>query len=50
MKHWVIYIAFAWLGTIILGGVDAVRAVRKGPQPQPQPLVSEPHRQNKLGA
>ena len=41
-----IYIAFAWLGTIILG--IAVQAIHKGPQTQPQP--SKPPRQNELGA
>jgi hypothetical protein len=38
MEHWGIYLAYAWMGTIILGLVDAVRAIRKGPQPQAQPL------------
>jgi hypothetical protein len=42
MEHWGIYIAFAWLGTIILGVVDAVQAIRKGPQTQPQPLEPKP--------
>ncbi len=37
MEHWGIYLAYAWMGTIILGVVDAVQAVRKGPQVEPQP-------------
>ena len=48
MEHWGIYIAYAWLATIVYAFGDAVQAIRKGPQTQPQPL--EPHRQNKLGA
>lgn len=35
MEHWGIYLAYAWVGTIILGVTDAVQAIRKGPQPQP---------------
>jgi hypothetical protein len=37
--HWGIYVAYAWLGTIIWAFTDAVQAIRKGPQPQPQPSV-----------
>ncbi len=37
--HWAIYIAYAWLGTIIWAFADAVQAIRKGPQLQPQPSV-----------
>jgi len=32
MEHWGIYVAYGWLATIVLGVVDAVRAIRKGPQ------------------
>ena len=46
MEHWGIYLAYAWMGTIILGLVDAVRAIRKGPQPQAQPLG--PHGSSRL--
>ncbi len=46
MEHWGIYIAYAWMGTIILGLVDAVRAIRKGPQPEAQPLG--PHGPSRL--
>jgi hypothetical protein len=35
MEHWGIYLAYGWLATIVLGVVDAVRAIRKGPQLQP---------------
>jgi hypothetical protein len=35
MEHWGIYVAYGWLATIILGVVDAVQAIRKGPQLQP---------------
>ena len=34
MEHWGIYLAYGWLATIVLGVVDAVRAIRKGPQLQ----------------
>ena len=42
MEHWGIYIAYAWLGTIIWAFTDAAQAIRKGPQLQPQP--SQPYR------
>ena len=42
--HWGIYIAYAWLATIIWAFADAVQAIRKGPQPQPLP--SEPYIHN----
>jgi hypothetical protein len=48
MEHWGIYIAYAWLATIVYAFADAVLAIRKGPQTQPQP--SEPRHQNELGA
>ena len=35
MEHWGIYIAYAWLGTILWAFTDAVQAIRKGPQLQP---------------
>ena len=41
MYHWGIYIAYAWLATIIWALTDAVQAIRKGPHLQPQP--SEPY-------
>jgi hypothetical protein len=44
MEQWGIYIAYAWLATIIWAFADAVQAIRKGPQPQAQP--SEPYVQN----
>jgi hypothetical protein len=44
MYHWGIYIAYAWLATIIWALTDAVQAIRKGPQLQPQP--SEPYVHN----
>ncbi len=37
--HWGIYITYAWLGTIIWAFTDAVQAIRKGPQLQPQRSV-----------
>ena len=40
MDHWGIYIAYAWLATIILAFADAVQAIRRGPQLHLQP--SEP--------
>ena len=42
MEHWGIYIAYAWLATIIFAFTDAVQAIRKGPHPQPQSQPSEP--------
>ncbi len=39
MEHWGIYIAYAWLATIIWAFGDAVQAIRKGQQPEPQPSV-----------
>ena len=47
MERWGIYIAYAWLATIIFAFADAVLAIRKGPRPQPQPL--EPHSHEKVG-
>lgn len=44
MEHWGIYIAYAWLATIIWAFTDAVQTIRKGPQPQPQ--SSEPYVHN----
>jgi len=41
VEHWGIYIAYAWLATIMWAFIDAVQAIRKGPQPQPQPLLAE---------
>ena len=35
MEHWGIYVAYAWTATIVFAIVDAVLAIRKGPQPQP---------------
>ncbi len=43
MDHWGIYVAYAWLATLVLALTDAVRAVRKGPQPQAQPSQSYTH-------
>lgn len=37
MEQWGIYIAYAWLATIIWAFADAVQAIRKGPQPQAHP-------------
>jgi hypothetical protein len=37
MEHWGIYLAYGWMATIVLGVVDAVQAIRKGPQLQPEP-------------
>ncbi len=37
MEHWGIYVAYGWLATIILAFTDAVQAIRKGPQPAPEP-------------
>jgi hypothetical protein len=48
MEHWGIYIAYVRLATIFYAFTDAVQAIRKGPQIQPQPL--EPHSQNRLDA
>ena len=42
MEQWGIYIAYAWLATIIWAFTDAVQAIRKGPQPHP----SEPYTHN----
>ncbi len=39
MAHWAIYVAYAWLGTIIFAFTDAVQAIRQGPRPKPQPLA-----------
>ncbi len=36
-----IYVAYGWLATIILAFTDAVRAIREGPQPEPQPVMPE---------
>ena len=44
MEHWGIYLAYAWLATIVLGVTDAVQAIRKGPQPQ----TVAPHAHNRL--
>jgi len=44
MENWGIYIAYGWLATILLAFTDAVRAIRKGPQPAPQP--AEPATRN----
>ena len=44
MEHSGIYIAYAWLATIIWVFGDVVQAIRKGPQPQPQ--ASEPYTRN----
>jgi hypothetical protein len=44
MEHWGIYIAYGWLATLVLAFTDAVRAIQKGPQPQPQ--RSEPYTHN----
>ena len=30
MEHWGIYVAFAWLATIVYAFADAVQAIRKG--------------------
>jgi hypothetical protein len=38
MEHWGIYLAYGWMATIVLGVVDAVRAIRKGPQRLPAPV------------
>jgi len=46
MEHWGIYVAYVWMATIVYAFADAVHAIRKGPQPQPQPL--EPHSQTKF--
>ena len=39
MEHWGIYLAYGWMATIVLGVVDAVQAIRKGPQPKPEPTL-----------
>jgi hypothetical protein len=46
MEHWGIYIAYAWLATIVWAFADAAQAIRKGPQLQP----SEPSFHKKLDA
>jgi hypothetical protein len=43
MEHWGIYVAYAWLATVIFAFTDAVRAIRKGPSAQPQPPASYNH-------
>jgi len=43
MEHWGIYIAYAWLATIIWAFVDAVQAIRKGPQPTATAVGAYPH-------
>jgi len=48
MEHFGIYVAYAWMATIIYAFVDALQAIRKGPQLQPQPL--DPPSRSKLGA
>jgi hypothetical protein len=46
MEHWGVYVAYAWLATIMWAFIDAVQAISKGPQPQPQPLPAEPRKHN----
>lgn len=46
MEHWGIYIAYAWLATIVYAFVDAVQSIRRGPL-QPQLLEAPAH--NELG-
>jgi hypothetical protein len=46
MEHWGIYVAYAWLATIMWAFIDAVQAVRKGRQPQPSAASSEPRDHN----
>ena len=36
MEYWGIYFAYAWLATIMWAFIDAVQAIRNGPEPQPQ--------------
>ena len=44
MEHWGIYVAYAWLATLMYAFTDAVRAIRKGPQTQAAelPTTREP--------
>ena len=42
MEHWGIFVAYGWLATILLAFTDAVRAIRKGPQPQLQAWERHP--------
>ena len=48
MEHWGIYVAYAWMATIVYAFADALQAIRKGPQQQPQVLEANGH--NKLDA
>lgn len=45
MEHWGIYVAYAWLATIMWAFIDAVQAIRKGTQ-QLQPLPAKSHNHN----
>ncbi|MGA2903106.1 MAG: hypothetical protein ABSD98_04695 [Candidatus Korobacteraceae bacterium] len=46
MEHWGIYVAYAWLATIMGAFIDAVQAIGKGPQSQLQPLPAESYNHN----
>ena len=35
MEHWGIYVAYAWMATIVYAFIDAVNAIRNRPQFQP---------------
>jgi hypothetical protein len=37
MEHWGIYIAYAWLATVVYAFTDAIRAIGKGPRAASQP-------------
>jgi hypothetical protein len=49
MEHWGIYIAYAWLATIIWALTDAVQAIRKGRSLSPRRHTSTTN-EWKLGA
>jgi hypothetical protein len=34
MQHWGVYVAYAWMATIVYAFMDAVQAIRRGPQLQ----------------
>lgn len=44
MGHWGIYIAYAWMATILWAFTDAVQAIQKRPPLRPQP--AEPYTRN----
>jgi hypothetical protein len=43
MENWGVYVAYAWLATILWALADAAQAIRKGPHAPLQPLPAEPY-------